>query len=206
LIRDGFGRQDVRVRTDEAEVPEDGGPSQGDGDSDRRPGVTAVVQLTLAVTAICLIVVTVWSLVTGNAHATGAAVRAQLTPALTTIRSTTAMSRAELADASLILALGLAAVSMIVDRTYLAAVMIPLLWLSRPSVRRLTSEERPMFALGGELSGNLVVGLFAPIALAHLLLGNGFLAASLLAVTVALCWPPGGGRRVSGTWRPVWLA
>jgi hypothetical protein len=168
--------------------------------------MTAAIQLTLAMTALCLIVLAVWSLVTGHAQTVGAAVRAQLVPVLTAIRAMTTLSRADLADASLIIAVGLAAISMIVDRNLLAAVIIPLLWLARPAVRRLTSEERPMFALGGELSGNLVVGLFAPIALAHLLLGNRFLAASLVAVTVALCWPPGCGRRVVGSWRPAWVA
>lgn len=156
-------------------------------------------------TALCLIVVTIWSLLSGFASVTGAAVRARLRPALARLRELSSLGRSELADATLLLAVSLATAAVVVNQSPAAALVAALLWFARPSVRRLTREERPLFALGMELSSDLVVGAFVPLGAAHLLLGDPLMAGAMFAATVSLCWPPGGARRV-GSWKPAWVA
>lgn len=159
----------------------------------------------LAMSGLCLVILALWSLVTGFASVIGAACRARLRPALLRVRSMSSLGRSDLADATLVLAVGLAAADVVVGRSFVAALVAVMLWLARPSVQRLMREERPLFALGTELSSDLVVGAFLPLAVAHLLLGDALMAGAIFAATVALCWPPGGARRV-GSWRPAWLA
>lgn len=167
--------------------------------------MSAAAQVGLAMSGLCLVILAIWSLVTGYASVIGAASRARLRPALLRVRSMSSLGRSELADASLLLAVGLAAADVVVNRSFVAILVAAMLWLARPSVQRLMREERPLFALGMELSSDLVVGAFVPLSMAHLLLGDALMAGAIFAATVALCWPPGGARRV-GSWRPAWVA
>ena len=154
--------------------------------------------------AMCLIVLAGWAFIAGTSPILGSAIREWLRPALQAVRRSTDRSRSKLADLTVVVAVVFAVASIPLDSNPLAAVVAIVLWMARPQVARLTSEEHPLLAKAGEFSADLIIGIYAPIMAAMLLLGDIAMAASLLTVTVALCWPPGNeGTRVR-TWRPNW--
>ena len=82
-----------------------------------------------------------------------------------------------------------------------------ILWKSRSMIRRLTSEEHPLMAIGNLFSTDLIIGLYLPIALAQFMLGRIFIGLAMSMVVVALSWPAGRGLRAggrTGQWKPAW--
>ncbi len=165
----------------------------------------ALLEGGLRFAGLALIFVTVWSFISGSAPSTGAAVRESLKPGLRSIRDSSTWSRSELADRTIVAAVAVAAVSTLVDQSLLSAIVAGLLWQSRPALRRATSEEQPLLAFASQLSSDMMIGLYTPMVLAQLLLGNHLLALAFSFVAIALSWPPGGAGRAHGVWRPAWV-
>lgn len=152
--------------------------------------------------AVALIFVAFILLLGGAASGLGYSFRSAIEPMLLNIRETSSLSRPELADISVKIALGFAGVAIFVDERFLAVLIIMVLWRSRPTIRRLTSEENRLQALVGSFSIDMVIGFYVPIVLAQFLLLNVFIASSMLLVVIALSWPAGGGDSVPGRkWR-----
>ncbi len=157
----------------------------------------------LRLTGLALIGFTVFSFVTGSATATGATIRASLTPTLRGVRDTSELSRAQLADRSILAAAAVCALSVFIDRSFVAAIVTGLILVSRPSVVRMAREERPLFALAQQqFSGDLLIGLYAPMALAQMMFNNYLMSAAFSLVLLSLSWPPGGAGRA---WKPAWV-
>ncbi len=77
--------------------------------------------------------------------------------------------------------------------------------VGRTTVQKMTSSEHPLMSLGSQFSADLIIGVVVPMALAHIVVGNWFLAASHLAVSLSLSWPTGGPGRRAGEWKPSWV-
>ena len=138
----------------------------------------------------------------GISNPVGTRVRLLLQPGLTRIRAASPLSRAELADATIVLSMAFALLAAFLD-TLVAVGLVALLWWSRPAVRRLTSDDDQLLALAGTWSIDLLIGLYAPMVVGQLLVGRPFMAASLSAAIVALSWPAGGGFPPGRRRRPV---
>ncbi len=152
----------------------------------------------LRTTGVALILGSLMLLATGSAGPLGGTLRQALEPALHAVRARTSLSRSELADVTILAAVALAVGSIVAERRYFAVIMVVGLWLARPGVQRLTSQENKMLAIASYFSIDFLIGLYAPIVVANLLLGNVLLASSLLAVVIALSWPTGGGTTIPG--------
>lgn len=137
----------------------------------------------------------------GAASALGYSFRSAIEPFLSEVREGSSLSRPELADASVKVAIGFAGLAMVFDERFLAVLLIIVLWQGRPTIRRLTSEENRLLALVGSLSIDVVIGFYLPIVLAQFLLFNIFIAASMLLVVIALSWPAGGDSVPGRKWR-----
>jgi len=124
----------------------------------------------------------------------GGSFRATLEPLLRQIREGTSRSRAELADASVVAAIVFASFAVVFEQPLVALVLVVVLGWGRPLIRRATSEENRILALGQSFSIDLVIGFYLPIVAAELLLLNYFIAASMALVVLALSWPASGGR------------
>lgn len=157
-----------------------------------------LVQASIRSTAAALIIGAFFLLLGGGALSLGWSFRSTLEPLLHQIRSASPLSRSELADASVVAAIAFAVLAVFFDHPAVALVLAVTLWLGRPLVRRATSEENRLLALGQSFSLDLVIGFYLPIVAAQLLLLNYFTAASMALIVVALSWPPTGsslGRR-----------
>lgn len=164
-------------------------------------------ELSSAFASLALIGWAIASFLSGSALSTGSAVREALAAQLRVVRSESSMTRSELTDATIVLAVGVSLIGMLVQGSLLMGVLAVLLWISRPSMARAMREERPLWAIAGTLSSDLVIGVLVPIVLAQLLIGGYALAASLVLVMISLSWPPGGAASGgSGSWRPAWQA
>ena len=157
-----------------------------------------LVRAGLEMSAIALIIGGVMLLVTGSARMVGEAFRESVEPMLLEVRSRTDRSRAELADLSMLGAIGLALLAIVEGSVVAGTLVVPLLYLARPAVRRATSQEHRLLAIAGTFSLDLMIGVYVPLALAHLLMADWFMAFCLLAVVLALSWPAGGGESIPG--------
>jgi hypothetical protein len=141
-------------------------------------------------------------LIQGGAYALGCSFRSTIEPVLASIRGLSERSRPELADLTILVAIGLAGCAALFEAPVAGCLLAGMMAWSRPLVRRATREENKLLALAGTISIDLVIGVYVPMVMAQLLLHHFFIATSMLAVVVALSWPAGGGRRLSNrTWR-----
>lgn len=157
-----------------------------------------LVRAGLSLSAVALIVGVVILLVTGSARMVGEAFRQSIEPALIEVRSRTDRSRSELADLSILVAIGLAVLAILTGNVLAGTLVAPLLYLARPAVRRATSQEHPLLALASTFSLDLVIGAYLPLAVAHVLMFDWVMASCLFTVVVALSWPAGGGESIPG--------
>ncbi|MGI9598015.1 MAG: hypothetical protein ACR2QK_17765 [Acidimicrobiales bacterium] len=162
-----------------------------------------LLQLGINISAIATILGGLVLLALGRSDWLGHSFRTAVRPALDLIRSRSTRSRSELADVSILVAAGLSVAGALVDRQVFAAILAILLWLSRPSVAKLTKEENHLLAKISWFSIDLMIGVYVPIAIAQVLLLNLFLAASFFSVIVALSWPTGGGAIPGRRWKLV---
>lgn len=155
--------------------------------------------------AMALLIGAIMSFVTGTALGLGTAARETIEPVLARFRAVSPMPRGDLADNSILLAICFAGAG-VVESLLSASLIGALLWYSRPMVRRLTSEENPMLALGQRFSTDFVIGLYVPVTMAVFLLGSVLIGLALAMVVVALSWPAGGGTSVdhAGHLRLAW--
>ena len=160
-----------------------------------------LLNIGIQMAAVALIVGGLVLLLFGRADSLGNSFRTTIEPILAWVRSHTSLSRSELADRTIMVAAGLAAVGALFDRQPMALLIAIGLWWYRPSIRRLTSEENPMLAQIGMFSVDLIIGLYVPIVMAQFIVLHLFLGASLLAVIVALSWPAGGGALPGRRWK-----
>lgn len=137
-------------------------------------------------------------LLNGQALSLGFSCRSGLEPLLQSIRSRSALSRSELADATILAAMAVAAGGAIATRSGGALVLLAMLGLGRPLVRRATSQDHKLLAVAGSFSIDLAIGFYVPIVVAQIILLNVVTAAILSLVIVALSWPAGGGSAVPG--------
>ena len=160
----------------------------------------------LTLGALALIVGAVMSFLNGTAPGNGESFRTGVEPALANIRGGLTMSRGELSDLSIKAAIAFCAVAMIFDSMFAGLLIGGLLWKSKPMIRRLTSEEQPLMAIGNYFSTDLIIGLYLPVTLAQFMLGRVFIGLAMFMVIVALSWPAGGGLRTgaSGHRKPAW--
>lgn len=167
-----------------------------------------LVESGMQLAAVALIFGAVISVVTGTANLLGGQLRATLEPALSAVRSSVDFSRSQLADASILLAIAFSSLAVVLERSLFAILVAALLWYARPMVRRLSTQENPLLALGDSFSADLIIGLYLPIVMAQVLLGRWLSGAAMLMVVIALSWPPGGARtgRRTGGWQPTWQA
>ncbi|MEZ5343273.1 MAG: hypothetical protein R2706_18085 [Acidimicrobiales bacterium] len=152
-----------------------------------------MLQLSLQLCGIALILGAVASAINGSASGIGLSVRQLVSPTLERVRERTDLDRAQLADESMKLAIAFGAAGTITNRSVTALITTLVLVKARPTIRRLTQQENPLLASVSDLSGNYVAGIYAPLVLALLLLGNFLIAASFGAVLLALLWPAKGG-------------
>ncbi|MDH4075138.1 MAG: hypothetical protein OEY41_16865 [Acidimicrobiia bacterium] len=164
-------------------------------------GYEELVDVGASTLALGLVVVAFVQLLTGGAFKLGHAFRSTVEPVLASIRGSSRLSRAELADRTMLVAIALAAAGTVVQRSVAGVLMMVVLWKVRPLVRRTTREEHKLLAMAGTLSIDLVVGFYVPMTLAQLLLLQYLFAASMVAVMVALCWPAGGGSLRRRRWQ-----
>lgn len=160
-----------------------------------------LLQLGIQISAIAMIFGGLGLLLVGRSSWLGHSFRTAVRPMLDLIRSRSTLSRSELADVSILVAAGLAVMGALVDRQVFAAILAILLWLSRPAVAKLTSEENQMLAKISWFSIDLMIGVYVPIAVAQVLLLNLFVAASFFSAIVALSWPAGGGAIPGRRWK-----
>ncbi len=160
-----------------------------------------MVDLTTSTLAVGLIIVAFVQLVTGGALGLGHAFRSRVEPALASFRASSPLSRAELADRTMLVAIALAVAGTVIQQSVAGVIMVAMLYKVRPMVRRTTREEHKLLAMAGTLSIDLVVGFYLPMTLAQLLLLQYLFAASMAAVMVALCWPAGGGALPGRRWQ-----
>lgn len=163
---------------------------------------TELFEVGIKLSAAGLIFGAFFLLIAGAASGLGWSFRSAIEPMLQHIRASSSLSRSELADLSIRISIGFAALAALFGQLFLAVVLVVVLWRGRPIIRRLTTEENRLLAVVGSLSIDLVIGFYVPIVLAQFLLLNLFIGSSLLLVIVALSWPPGGGDTVPGRrWR-----
>jgi hypothetical protein len=161
-----------------------------------------LVQTGIQVFAVALTLGAFVLLLNGGAYSLGWSCRSALEPLLASVRARSSRSRPELADASVVLAIGFALLSAVFEQLVPALLIVALLLKGRPLVRRATREENRLLALVGSLSSDTVIGFYLPMVLAQVLLTNLYIAASMSLVVVALSWPPGGGQAIPGrSWR-----
>ncbi len=161
-----------------------------------------IATLGLQLAAAGLIIGAIVSLLTGSAPSLGTSTRSALEPALSRIRHGSSLSRQQLADLSLLAAIGCSACAAIFDQFGVSVFMTLLLWLSRPAIQRVCREENRLLAIAGSLTTDLIIGLYVPIMAAQILIGHPFIAASMVFVVITLSWPAGGGSSVPGrTWK-----
>lgn len=161
----------------------------------------AMLNLLTSTLALGLVVVAFAQLVTGRAFGSGYALRSFLEPALTSIRASSPLSRAELADRTMLVAAALGAAGTVVQRSPLGVVLVAMVLGARPLVRRATREEHKLLAVTSSFSTDLVIGFYIPMTLAQVLVRSYLFAASMAAVMVALCWPAGGGTIPGRRWQ-----
>lgn len=164
-------------------------------------GQLELVQIGIKLSALGLFVGAFGLLLAGGTGPLGSSFRSALEPALREIRQWTSLSRSELADATVLVAIGLAISAAILEVRFLAGAVAVGLWLARPSIERVTRDEHKLFALTKSFSIDLVIGFYTPIMLALFLLGDLLMGTCLLAVVVALSWPAGGGAIAGRRWR-----
>lgn len=161
-----------------------------------------LLALGVQMAALGLIAGSVFLIITGTARPLGESFRSTIEPILQIVRDHTTMSRGQLADSSLMVAIGLAAASAVIEQEVMAVFATVGLWLARPSLQRAMREENRLLALGGLFSVDLVIGIYTPVMFAQFLTGEILLGSCLLAVVVALSWPAGGGGPIPGRrWR-----
>ncbi len=163
-----------------------------------------LIQAGLQIGAIALIVGAVMSFLQGTAPILGEQLREAVRPLLARFRNSSPLSRSELADRSMLASVALSALAVVAERSIAAGVVAMVLWLARPMVGRMVSQEHPMLALGQTFSTDLVIGLYLPITLAQFLTFHIFTGVSMLLVILALSWPAGGGASASSQWKPAW--
>lgn len=151
---------------------------------------------------IALILCGVASALNGLASVTGAAIRSATEPPLQRFRESSDMGRAELANASMWLAIALAIGTALASRSFGAVVMAALLVYARPSVCRMARNEHVLMAKAGNMVTDFVIGIYVPVILAIILFGNIGLAAALTAVALSLLWPTRGFGSQTGR-RPI---
>jgi len=143
-------------------------------------------------------------LIHGSARSVGESFRTLIEPLLLFVRDSSACSRTRLADLSILAAMGLGMSAALTESLLAGVAVASLLWLARPAVHRATREEHRLLATASFFSLDVVIGVNLPVAMAHLLIGNIFLAMSLVTIAVALSWPAGGGETIPGRrWRIV---
>jgi hypothetical protein len=162
---------------------------------------TELLKIGLEISGIALILGAFLLLLTGTSGPLGTSLRSALEPLLQQIRDQTSLSRPELADVTILVAVVLAFSSALFEQRILAVVVAIGLWLARPSVRRFTREENRLLAVAGNLSIDMVIGFYTPLTLAQFLFGDLLMGASFLAVVVALSWPAGGATIPGRRWR-----
>lgn len=163
-----------------------------------------LVSAGMALGALALIAGAAMSAFNGSASVTGEQFRELIRPILQSIRERSTLSRSELADRSMLAAIAGCALAVLVERSLLAGLAAVGLQMARPMVIKLVSQEHPLLALGDSVSANFIIGLYVPVVLAHVLLGELLTGGALMLVVVALSWPAGGGARRLGPWRPAW--
>lgn len=141
---------------------------------------------------VALILGALGAAVTGLAFSIGESIRTVLLGPLQSVRDNSPMARDDLADMTVVAAAMCAFLSVALDGAWLAVLIGVMLFVARPMVKRAMRVEDPMQAIGGQFGTDFVMGIYAPVALAQLLLGNVYLAMSMSLVLVALAWPPGG--------------
>ena len=164
----------------------------------------ATFSLGTKLAAVALILGAVMSFVNGTAPIMGEQWRESIHPALASVRSRSTLSRAQLADRSMLAAIVLSGLAVVFEGRFLGLVVGIGLWMARPMIVRLCSQEHPLLAIGDSFSANLIIGLYLPVAIAQLLLGQVLTGAAMLSVVLALSWPAGGAARNVGGWRPAW--
>lgn len=163
-----------------------------------QPDLVEIISRSLATT---LVFGAFLLLINGQALNLGSSMRARLEPVLTSLRSRTSLSRAELADVTVIGAAVVALAGLPLERSA-GNLLIPILLLgSRRLIRRATREENRLLAVMGSLSTDLIIGFYVPVILAQVLLLNLATALSLTMVIVALSWPAGGTGIPGRRWR-----
>lgn len=156
--------------------------------------------------AIALIGYTFVSFATGAACENGTVVREAMRPLLVEVRSRSSLGRSELADRTLFLSIALALIAIPTENVIAGSVLAVGLMAARLSVQKITASEHPLMSIGAQFGADMAIGVLAPMALAHWLMGNWLLGATHLVVSLTLSWPPGGPGRRSGAWKPSWVA
>ncbi len=162
-----------------------------------------LIRAGMAMAALALVSGGIILLLTGSARSVGAAFREALAPLLSDVRSRTSMSRSELADLSVLVAIVMAAIAIFDGNALGGTIVVPLLHLARPSIRRATQQEHPLLALSSTFSLDLIIGFCLPFALAHMIVGNWFMGLCMFAIVLALSWPAGGQTAPGRRWMPA---
>ena len=163
-----------------------------------------LVEVGLSMSAVALIIGAAFLLVSGSARSLGEAFRQSIEPTLTEFRSRSTRSRSELADMTILAAIGLALLAVFDGAVLIGSAVAVLLYVARPSIRRATSQEHRLLAVSSAFSLDLMIGTYLPFALAHVLLFDWIMALCLFAVVLALSWPAGGGETIPGRrWQPA---
>lgn len=155
--------------------------------------------------ALALIGYAVMSFFTGAAYTNGTVLREGLTPVLRSIRDRSDKSRADLADASLMVGVALAVAAVLLESPLVGSILAIGMMAARRTIQTVAASEHPLMALGSQFSADLTIGVIVPMSLAHLLMGNWLIAASQLALSVSLSWPTGGPGVRAGAWKPGWV-
>ncbi len=163
------------------------------------------IQAGMAGAAFALILGALYLFVSGGSSSVGEQVRDMLTPTLRALRDTSSLSRSELADRTVLLGSALVLSSAVTRLSIIDLGIAIVLYRSRPSIKKATKQEQPLMAIAGFFSTDMIVGVYTPMLLALLMLGDVAVALGLSTVVVALCWPPGGAGHLSGEWRPAWV-
>lgn len=157
-----------------------------------------LVRAGLSLSAVALIAGAAILFVTGSARSLGETFRVSIEPTLAQIRSRTTLSRSELADLSILVAIGLSMLNILGGNPVAGTIVALVLWVARPSIRRATRHEHRLMALGGFFSIDLIIGAYIPFVLAHLMMSDWLMASCLFSVVLALSWPAGGGETIPG--------
>lgn len=157
-----------------------------------------MVDVAASTLALGLILVAFVQLVTGRSLGLGHAFRSVVEPALSSFRASSPLTRSELADRTMVVAVALATAGAVVQRSISGVILVAMLLRARPMVRKATQQDHKLLAVAGTYSTDLLIGFYLPMTLAQILLANYLFAASMAAVMVALCWPAGGGHTIPG--------